>query len=95
MYKGMIIVKVNIEVHLNIEGSKIMSAGPFDVNKQEFVKDAEFTAAVEAYKFIQSKWRESGCRDMKIEKVIYDGVNDITEITRQIRPVVDDSWLPF
>lgn len=88
-------MKVNIEVHLNIEGTGMSSGGPFEVNKKEFEKDADFTASCKAYEFIYDIWRQCGCRDMVIDKVIYDGQNDITEITRQIRPVVDDSWLPF
>lgn len=95
MYKEMTSVKVNIEIRLNIEGTKMASGGGFDINRQEFTEDAEFTVACVAYDFIYQLWRGTGCRDMEIEKVVYDGVNDITEITKQIRPVVDDSWLPF
>lgn len=88
-------MKITIEVHLNIEGSRMMSGGEFDVNKKDFEKDANFTAAVFAYQFIEQIKNETGHRDTIIEKVIYDGVNDITEITKQIRPIVDDSILPF
>lgn len=71
------------------------SGGSFEVNKKDFKDDPGLTAGVEAYKFIEQIKNETGHRDTVIEKVIYDGQNDITEITRQIRPVIDDSILPF
>lgn len=88
-------MKINLEVfYLSESGTHINQRGPFEVNKEEFEEDPDFTAAVRAYEWTQQIYRENGCRNMEITKVIYNGNKDITEIVKQIRPVFEDD-LPF
>ncbi|WP_256816516.1 hypothetical protein [Cytobacillus sp. Bac17] len=87
-------MRVVIETMLNIEGIRGLSRGEFFVRDRDFKDDPNFAAAVVAYKWIQQQWRESGCRDMIIEMVIWNEENDITEDVRRIEPVVMDD-LPF
>lgn len=87
-------MKINLNIQLNIEGTKSIRGGSFPVNTQEFKDNPDFTVAVIAYQFIQDCKKETGFRDTVIEKVIYDGDKDITEIVKEIRPVIQDD-LPF
>ncbi|WP_394136873.1 hypothetical protein [Cytobacillus oceanisediminis] len=87
-------MRVVIETMLNIEGNRGSSRGEFFVRDREFKDDPNFTVAVVAYEWIQQQWRESGCRDLIIEMVTWDEENDITEVVKQIEPIVKDD-LPF
>lgn len=87
-------MKVIIQTILNVEGNRGIRNGEFYVRDSEFKKDPDFAVAVVAYEWIQHQWRESGCRDMIIEKVTWNEENDITEDVKQFRPVVRDD-LPF
>ncbi len=88
-------MKVIIQTILNVEGNRGIRNGEFYVRDSEFKKDPDFAVAVVAYEWIQHQWRESGCRDMIIEKVTWNEENDITEDVKQIRPVIKDDDLPF
>lgn len=88
-------MKINIEVHLNIEGNRMISQGSFEVNNQSFRADPSFTAAVEAYRLIEKIKNETGRRKTIIEKATYNGTIDITQTVKEIRPVVDEGSLPF
>lgn len=71
---------------MNIEGNRGLRNGEF------YVKDIDnFSIAIVAYEWIQQQWRETGCRDMIIEKVTWNEGNDITEDVKQIRPNVIDN----
>ncbi|MCM3395969.1 hypothetical protein [Cytobacillus oceanisediminis] len=87
-------MRVVIETMLNIEGIRGSSRGEFFVRDRDFKDDPNFAVAVVAYEWIQQQWRETGCRDLIIEMVTWNGENNITEDVRQIRPVVKDD-LPF
>lgn len=87
-------MKVVIETYLNIEGNRGSRRGEFFVPNRDFKKDPDFAVAVVAYEWIQQQMNETGHRDTVIEKVTWDEVNDITEIVKQIRPVIKDN-LPF
>ncbi|WP_237562775.1 hypothetical protein [Bacillus dakarensis] len=88
-------MKISIEVHLNIEGQRMISQGSFEVNSQSFCADPSFTAAIEAYRLLEKIKNETGHRKTILEKATYNGTNDITKTVKEIRPVVDDSNLPF
>ncbi|MCM3393725.1 MULTISPECIES: hypothetical protein [Cytobacillus] len=87
-------MRVVIETVLIIEGSRGSSRGEFFVRNRDFKDDPNFAVAIVAYEWIQQQWRESGCRDMIIEMVTWNKVNEITDDVKQIRPVVKDD-LPF
>jgi hypothetical protein len=91
----MIELQVLIETHLNIEGTRNMRSGYFYVNDDEFKEDEDFTVACVAYEWIQKQKREFGCNDIVVDKVIWNKENDITEIVRQIVPVLPPDDLPF
>lgn len=87
-------MRVVIETMLNIEGIRGSSRGEFFVQDRDFRDDPSFAVAVVAYEWIQQQWRESGCRDMIVEMVTWNEENDITEVVKQVQPVVEDD-LPF
>lgn len=87
-------MKVLIETHLIVEGSRSIRRASFHVNDREFKNDANFAVACVAYDWIKKQWKEYGCRDMIIEKVTWNEENDITEIVQEIEPIVPDD-LPF
>lgn len=66
-----------LDVYLRIEGSGVYSSGYFFArNKNEIPKVA--------FQFIQDNNRESGYREMVIEKVIVNGAEDITKAVKEI-----------
>lgn len=88
-------MKVVIQTILNVEGNRGFRNGEFHIRDIEFKKDPNFAVAVVAYEWIQAQWRESGCRDMIIEKVTWNEENDITQIVREIQPIIPKDDLPF
>lgn len=92
-------MKIHLDIHITtitvVGPSRSMHQGSFYVNDQDYKKDWEFTAAVEAYKFIEWIRKQSGYMDTTTDLVMLDNKHDITKVVRQIRPVVDDSNLPF
>ncbi|MCM3705301.1 hypothetical protein M3205_06110 [Cytobacillus firmus] len=87
-------MRVVIQIILNIEGNRGLRNGEFFVPDREFKNDSNFAVSVVAYEWIQQQWRETGCRDMVIEKVTWNVENDITEDVKKIKPIVMDD-LPF
>ena len=80
-------MEFNLEVHLIIEGSGLVAKGRFSVrNKKEM--------ATVAHKYIRSIMHETGYRRTYIEKVIVNGIEEITEEVREIEkrpiPPMDD-----
>lgn len=90
----MICMNVVIQTILNIEGNRGLSNAEFSIRNSDFKKEPNFAVAVVAYEWIQHQWRESGCREMIIEKVTWNEENDITEDVKQIQPMIKDD-LPF
>ena len=88
-------MRVVIQTILNVEGSRGYRNGEFHVKDSEFKKDPDFAVAVVAYEWIQQQKRESGQRETIIEKVTWNEVNDITQIVREIQPVIPEDILPF
>ncbi|USK44668.1 hypothetical protein [Cytobacillus oceanisediminis] len=87
-------MRVVIQAILNTEGIRGLRTGEFNVRDSEFKRNPDFSVAVVAYKWIQQHWKETGCRDMIIEKVTWNDENDITEDVKKVEPVVKDD-LPF
>lgn len=88
-------MKVQIEVHLIIEGTGYLRRGPLDVDPVEYVEDPETAIVKTAYEFIRETKSQTGYRHTEIEKVIYDGEHDITDMVKNYQPYIDDSILPF
>ncbi|MFS0820747.1 hypothetical protein [Bacillus sp. 1P02SD] len=88
-------MKVNIDVFLNIEGSKLRSGGPFNINPKEYKENPDLAVAIVAYQYIQSIIEETGYRETFIKKVLYEGNKDITDLTRQIKRIPPPDNLPF
>lgn len=86
---------INLEVSYTIDGNnQNYQRGAFFVTDEYFKNDPDFIASVDAYKWTQQIYREQGCRDMEITKVLYNGVNDITDLVKNIQPIIEDD-LPF
>jgi hypothetical protein len=82
-----IALEVNLEIHLNIDGTGMFSRGSFKVKTNNDISQV-------AYAYIKSVKHETGYRPMRIEKVILNGTEDITasviEIDNQPVPDIDD-----
>jgi hypothetical protein len=87
-------MKVLIETHLSIDGTGNVRAGEFTISDREFKKDPDFACAVIAYEWIQQQKYETGFRDTTIDEVTWNQENDITELVRKIKPIIEDD-LPF
>ena len=78
---------VNLEIHLNIDGTGMFSRGSFKAKTKSDIPHV-------AYDYIKSVNHETGYRPMIIEKVILNGTEDITasvaEIHNQPIPDMDD-----
>lgn len=88
-------MKVILQTTLNIEGNRGFRTGEFSVPNTEFRKDPNFAVAIVAYEWIQQQMNETGHRETVIEKVIWNEKNDITQIVREIHPVIPEDTLPF
>ncbi|MEK3855922.1 hypothetical protein [Cytobacillus sp. FSL H8-0458] len=88
-------MNVIIQTTLNIEGNRGFRNGEFFVPDREFNKDPNFAVAVVAFKWIQQQMNETGHRETIIEKVTWNEKNDITQIVREIKPVLPEDNLPF
>lgn len=86
-------MNIIIEVIMRNAGSRILRAGTFEVNTVDFKKEADWTAAVSAYQFIQQIKIETSY-NIVIEKVTYNVGIDITELVKKVRPVIQED-LPF
>jgi hypothetical protein len=86
---GVIEMRVVIEVHLNIQGTRLLKAGDFNLRYNQNVP--EF-----AYEWIRSIKKDTGYRPTLIEKVLVNGDDDITAQVREIenRPIPEIN-LPF
>ncbi|RBP89159.1 hypothetical protein DFO70_112196 [Cytobacillus firmus] len=88
-------MKVTIQTTLNVEGNRGFRNGEFHVRDSEFKKDPDFAVAEVAYEWVQKQKRETGQRETIIEKVTWNEKNDITQIVREIEPVLPEDDLPF
>ncbi|MGW6301789.1 hypothetical protein [Peribacillus butanolivorans] len=88
-------MNINIKVHLHSRETNFLQSGSFPVVNSEFKKDPHWAAAIAAYEWIQQIQNEFGSsKDFRIDKVVYNGDNDITELIKKGRPIIEDD-LPF
>lgn len=87
-------MEVHIRLHLNIEGTKSRQEGIFSVNTKDFKDNPDMTVGIIAYEWIQRIMHQTGYRETEITRVVYNEEYDITEVVKQIRPVIQDD-LPF
>lgn len=85
-------MKINLEIHTRINGSRGLRRGAFPVITGDFKKDPDWTASIAAYEWIR-EIKTQHPYEVVIEKVLYDGTNDITELVKKVRPRTDE--LPF
>lgn len=76
-------MEIVIRIIVQTRGIRSMSAGSFLVNQRLFREDANKEAAKVAYQWIKQVKKEMDV-DV-IEKVIYNGDNDITELVRELQ----------
>jgi hypothetical protein len=77
-------MRVNIQVYLYAHESRFFKSGVFPVKVAEYKKDPDGAAAVSAYEWILTIYKEMGYSDdFRIDQVIYDRDHDITEIIKQ------------
>lgn len=65
-------MRINLTIHLDIEGQKLSQSRSFPVQKEECIPTI-------AYKWIRQIKRKTGYKDTRIDKVVYNGEQDITE----------------
>lgn len=87
-------MEVHIRLHLKIEGIGSRQEGMFPVNQRDFKNDSDMTVGVIAYEWVQRIMHQSGYRETEITEVVYNEEHDITEVVKQIRPIIKDD-LPF
>jgi hypothetical protein len=82
-------LRVTIDIHLKIDGISNALGGEFNVRWKEDIPGV-------AYEWIRKIKMDTGFRKTVIEKVVYNGDNDITDLVKAIdeRPIPNDN-LPF
>ncbi|MGG1483534.1 hypothetical protein ABEI56_05540 [Peribacillus castrilensis] len=77
-------MRVIIQVYLYAHGSRFFKSGDFPVKVSEYKKDPDQAAAVSAFEWIRTIYKEMGySEDFRIDQVIYDRDHDITELIKQ------------
>ncbi|MEW5549138.1 hypothetical protein ABGT24_00910 [Peribacillus frigoritolerans] len=80
-------MNINIKVYLHAKETKFLQSGSFPVPNSEYKKDPDWTAAVTAYEWIlQIKGSYAASEDFRIDQVIYNEDNDITELVKKVKP---------
>jgi hypothetical protein len=70
-------MRINLQVHLNVEDQKLAQSGSFVVRKESDIPKI-------AHDWIRKIKRETSYRDTYIEKVLVNSEKDITEEVRKI-----------
>ncbi len=70
-------MRINLTVHLNIEGNRLVKSGEFRVRKE-----ADIPAT--AYQWVKHIKMDTGYRETTIEQVNWNKENDITDEVVQI-----------
>lgn len=81
-------MRIVLKLHLDINGSRsLFQDGFVQVRKEEDIVHY-------ANQWIRKIWMQHGCHDIRIDKVIWNEENDITEEVKRYEPdIIDD--LPF
>jgi hypothetical protein len=82
-------MNINIKVYLHSKGTKFLQSGSFPVPNLDFKKDPDWTAAIAAYEWIQQiNISFATSEDFRIDQVIYNDDVDITELVKEVRPMM-------
>ncbi len=82
-------MNINIKVYLHSKGTNFLQSGCFPVVNSDFKKDPDWTAAIAAYEWIQQIIRSyAASEDFRIDQVIYNEDNDITELVEKVKPII-------
>lgn len=84
-------MNIHLEVHFGGNGRSLRK-GSFLVRVSDFKRNPDKAAALVTYSWIRQLKLEH--QDQEVEKVIYNGKHDITDIVNKIRIVPKDN-LPF
>lgn len=76
-------MRINLTIHLEVDGNRIRKEGSFTVRKEEDIPGF-------AYEWVKYTKKETGYRKTIIKKVILDNEHDITDHVRQL----DDEHIP-
>ncbi|MGE7766692.1 hypothetical protein [Peribacillus sp. NPDC096540] len=81
-------MNINIKVYLHVKETNFFQSGSFPVVNSEFKKDPDWAAAIAAFEWIQQIQSEHGSSgDFRIDKVVYNDDNDITELVKKVKPI--------
>lgn len=79
-------MNINIKVYLHAKGTNFLQSGSFPVTTSDYKKDPDWTAAVATYDWIQQiKNNFAANEDFRVDEVIYNEDNDITELVNKLR----------
>lgn len=82
-------MNINIKVYLHAKETNFLQNGSFPVLASDFKKDPDWTAAVATYEWIQQiKSNYAASEDFRIDQVIYNEDNDITELVMKVKPII-------
>jgi len=82
-------MKLNLAIHLNIDGNRITKRGEFTVWKEEDIPKL-------AHDWVRYTKNETGHRKTEIEKIVWNNEHDITDKVRQLdNAPIPDIDLPF
>ena len=85
-------MKVLIQIHFEVNGSKVLRRGDMSVNSFEYEINPDQAAAESAIRWIRDLQREFP--SMKIDKVVYN-MTDITEIVKDSLNKIEEWNGPF
>jgi hypothetical protein len=81
-------MNINIKVYLHSKETKFLQSGSFPVLVSDFKRDPNWAAAIAAYEWIQQiKIHFAASEDFRIDQVVYNDDNDITELVKKVRSV--------
>lgn len=77
-------MNINIKVYLHSKGNKFLQSGSFPVLSSDYKREPDLTAAIAAYEWIQQiKVSFAASEDFRIDHVVYNDDNDITELVKK------------
>ncbi|PLT33258.1 hypothetical protein [Bacillus sp. V5-8f] len=88
-------MNVIIEIQIESPRGNFSRKGKLLVKPSDFKRDPDETAAIAAFEWLREIRLVHGFNlgEHVVQKVIYNGEHDITEIVHQLHPMLDD--LPF
>lgn len=77
-------MNIKIELHLESSFSKSLAFASTFVDEHSLEIDLDHIAAKAAYRRIKEIKRETGYRELSIDKIIYNGQHDITDKVKKL-----------